>query len=264
MTEEQAPYDHEKKMAEHFNQMEEKIQTLKPGSVSVVSNPNGLIMAAINQNADVAVLERLLALQERWEANEAKKAFVRAMAEFKATAPRIAKDRTADFPTKTGGRMKYLFANLADVAATVGPPLSKCGLNASWRTEQNGKIVVTCVLTHEQGHSETCTLSADADTTGSKNPIQAIGSTISYLERYTLLSILGLASEEMDDDGHAAGGEATINEAQADDLKKRLGQVNADTSKFLKYFGIEKIELLPESRLKEAIAKIAAKAKKEG
>jgi len=41
---------------------------------------------------------------------------------------------------------------------------------------------------------------------GNKNPIQAIASTVSYLERYTLLAITGLTTKDMDDDGKNAGG----------------------------------------------------------
>jgi hypothetical protein len=53
------------------------------------------------------------------------------------------------------------------------------------------------------GHSERTTLSATADTSGSKNSIQAIGSTVTYLQRYTLLAAVGLAAGG-DDDGQAA------------------------------------------------------------
>jgi len=79
--------------------------------------------------------------------------------------------------------------------------LSKHGLSASWRTEQNGQIKVTCRISHSMGHYEETSLSADADTSGSKNAIQAVGSTITYLERYSLLAITGLATEDQDNDG---------------------------------------------------------------
>ena len=46
---------------------------------------------------------------------------------------------------------------------------------------------------------------APLDTSGGKNNIQAMGSAVSYLERYTLLAITGLSTKEMDDDGRGAG-----------------------------------------------------------
>jgi hypothetical protein len=172
------------------------------------TTPMSLINIAVQQNADLDKLERLMALQERWEANEAKKAYVQAMAAFKSDPPKILKDKVADFTTAKG-RTTYRYANLATVATAVGQSLSKHGLSASWKTEQNGKVTVTCTITHEAGHSESCSLSADADQSGGKNAIQAIGSTISYLQKYSLLALTGLAADDQDDDGAGAAPEET-------------------------------------------------------
>jgi hypothetical protein len=81
--------------------------------------------------------------------------------------------------------------------------MSKHGLSHSWDVRQEGtRIVVTCRLSHELGHSETVTMEGLADQSGNKNSIQQLGSTVSYLQRYTLKAILGLAS--VDDDGQQA------------------------------------------------------------
>ena len=88
------------------------------------------------------------------------------------------------------------------MARDIGKGLAEHGLSHSWSTEQIGSaIAVTCILTHEQGHSERTTLSGEADTSGNKNAIQAIGSAVTYFERYTLMSITGLAALDSDDDG---------------------------------------------------------------
>ena len=55
------------------------------------------------------------------------------------------------------------------------------------------------------GHSESVTLDAFKEDSGTKNNIQAMGSSITYLERYTLFAATGLASEEQDDDGAGSG-----------------------------------------------------------
>ena len=44
-------------------------------------------------------------------------------------------------------------------------------------------------------------MSAPADSSGSKNPVQQIGSTMTYLQRYTLIGALGLTTADKDDDG---------------------------------------------------------------
>jgi len=155
--------------------------------------PNRLLEMAVQQGADLDKLEKLMDLQERYEANEAKKAFVGAMSAFRAECPEIKRTREA-YDSK--------YASLADTIATIKEVLGKHGLSHSWKTQQQGpEITVTCCVTHIQGHSECTSLSGSPDTSGSKNAIQAVGSTVAYLERYTLYAVLGLSSAEMDNDG---------------------------------------------------------------
>lgn len=154
---------------------------------------------------DVAKLKELLDVQERWEAIEAKKAYTQAMSAFKENPPEILKDRSVRYETQKGVT-SYKHATLHNVTSKINSELSKHGLSASWVTSQaNGSVMVTCKITHIMGHSEETSLSAPPDATGSKNAIQAIGSTVKYLERYTLLALTGLATYEQDDDGRAAG-----------------------------------------------------------
>lgn len=164
------------------------------------SNPVNMIQMAISNGADLEKLEKLLSLQERWEGNEAKKAYHVAMAKFKENPPKIEKDKKVGYVAK-GATVGYSHASLANVTEKINKSLSENGLSASWTTKQNGAISVTCHITHSKGHSEQTTLTAGSDTTGSKNSIQAIGSTITYLQRYTLLSLTGLATYDMDNDG---------------------------------------------------------------
>jgi hypothetical protein len=164
--------------------------------------PSGLLQMAVAQNADIDKLTKLLELQERWEANEARKAFNAAMARFKTNPPPITKNKVVSFG-KGENATKYSHATLDNVTSTITAALSAVGISHKWRVSQAEQIAVTCVLTHEFGHSEETTLRAGADTSGSKNSIQAIGSTVTYLERYTLLAAVGMAAAD-DDDGKGA------------------------------------------------------------
>lgn len=167
----------------------------------VVLGPSALISQALLGSADLEKVEKLLTIQERWEANEAKKAFVVAMAAFKADPPKIEKTKQVSFGSGSGAT-SYKHALLADAAEKINRALSQHGLSAAWSTKQDGEaITVTCSITHSMGHSESTSLSAAPDKSGAKNAIQAIGSTVSYLERYTLFALTGLASHDMDDDG---------------------------------------------------------------
>lgn len=160
--------------------------------------PMEVLQIAIQQGADVDKLAKLLELQERWEAGQARKAFTAAMARFKANPPEISKNKHVKF-----GNTAYHHATLDHVTEQVTKALSAVGISHKWEVDQRNGISVTCVLTHELGHSERTTLSAAPDTSGSKNAIQAIGSTVTYLERYTLLAATGLAASE-DDDGKSS------------------------------------------------------------
>src|SRR6185312_8762594 len=102
--------------------------------------------------------EKLMGLQERWEANQARKSFDEAMAAAKAEIPAIARNRS--------GHNSKKYADFAAIAAVVDPILSRHGLSYRFRSAQDERINVTCVLSHKAGHSEETTLAAPADTTG--------------------------------------------------------------------------------------------------
>ncbi len=166
--------------------------------------PYAVLQQALTQNASVDTLERLLGMQERWEAMQAKKAFDAAMAAARPQLPTIMKRSVVDF-TSAKGRTHYRHEDLAAVTEAVSPVLAAHGLSFRWKTDdvtKPNKIIVTCILSHALGHSEHTALSAAADDSGNKNDIQQIGSTVTYLQRYTLKAALGLAAA-VDDDGHA-------------------------------------------------------------
>ncbi len=214
--------------------------------------------AATDPSFDVAKLQQLLDMKERWDAMEAKKSFVSALNAFKADPPDVFKTKRVSFKETS-----YKHALLSDAVEVIGAALSKHGLSFRWECEQldGGMIRVTCILTHAQGHSERVSLQAGADQTGAKNNIQALGSTVSYLERYTLFAITGLAAKDMDDDGQTAEIEF-ITDNQAADLSALLEEVGADKVKFCEYFKISKVEELPTKAHKQAVALVEAKRKK--
>lgn len=224
------------------------------------SSPAEMIRMAVSGGADLDKLEKLLALQERWEANEARKAYHVAMSNFKSNPIEIEKDKKVGYQTDKG-RVSYSHASLANVVRTITKELSKYGLSASWRTSQNGTISITCKVTHSLGHSEETTLSASSDKSGSKNDIQALGSTISYLERYSLLAVLGLATTDMDDD--AAGTTEFIDEKQLHNLRDQLLELEKDEKRFLEYMGIESLEKMPKKEFPKAQAALEAARQKK-
>lgn len=224
-------------------------------------NPMGLIQSAIAQGADVTTIEKLLALQERWEASQARKAFVAALASFKNHPPKVLKNHLVDYSLKTGGRTSYRHATLDNVCNLIDPALSEHGLSFRWETLnlEGGFIRVTCILTHALGHSERTSLQALPDGSGSKNPVQAIGSTVTYLQRYTLLCATGIAVQNTDDDGRNAGKEdPPLTDKQVEELAEALNATKSDWPRFLAFFRIEDLAEMKQSdfaKAKEMIEK---------
>lgn len=231
---------------------------------SVVTPPQ-MMQLAIERGADIDQLERLMDLQQRWEEKEAKKSFSRALAAFKANPPKIVKDAQVDFTSKnTGERTSYDHATLGNVCNAIGGALSDHGLSYRWETiQEDGDITVTCILSHEDGHSESTPLTAAPDNSGKKNSIQAIGSTVTYLQRYTLLSATGMAVMGMDDDGR--GGSEPIEKIeqwQVDNIKQLVIDAGVDSGVFDNWMKtvlkVECIEDLTADLFDRAVNKLEA------
>jgi hypothetical protein len=160
-------------------------------------SPRWLIAKAV-ERGDLDMVREFMRLEHEWEAHEARKAFDAAMASAAKEMPIITKTASVNFGY---GKASYKHADLSDVVGAVAPILGKHGLYHRFevQTEPN-KITVTCVISHAAGHSIRNSMTAGADTSGSKNAIQAMGSTQTYLSRYTLMASLGLATAD-DDDG---------------------------------------------------------------
>ena len=232
-----------------------------PAAGNIDRSPAALMMVAIEKNLDLDKVEKAMALQERYEANEARKAYHDAMAGFKANPPEIEKDRHVSYKAGTS-TVEYNHASLANVTNKINSALSQHGLSAGWKVSQEDKIIsVTCTITHRLGHSESTSLAAAPDVSGSKNSIQAIGSTISYLSRYTLLCLTGLATAEQDDDGKSSGSEPEyITTEQATEINAIIKATKSDLAIFLKYIGAESVETILAADYNKA--KIALDKKK--
>lgn len=165
-----------------------------------------MIETMVSRGGDLSNLDRMLDLQIKWEANEARKAYVAAMAAFKAEPMEILKRKLVEFTTRDGDVTSYKHATLADVTDVVVPAMGKHGLSHRWDVKQEGgQITVTCITTHALGHSEQVAMTASPDSSGKKNAIQQVASAVSYLQRYTLLAACGMATKDMDDDSQHWG-----------------------------------------------------------
>lgn len=235
-----------------------------PAMPATQITPMHMLQLAVSQGADLQKLEKLMELQERWEANQARKAFDAAISAAKAEIKPIVKKREVDFPARNGGaRTNYKYEDLAAIADAIDPILAKYGLSYRHRSKQDGKVLtVTCILSHRDGHFEETSLFAGNDESGNKNGIQGIGSTATYLQRYTLKLALGLAATK-DDDGKAAGdAEESLTEDEIANLEALITEVAADKARFLKFLGVESLSVIYRTKYKEVVRLLEEKRKR--
>ncbi len=240
-----------------------ELTIVEPGRevAATAPSPPELLARAFAQNAAPEVLAKYMDLNERWQARQALQAFNGAMADAMAEMPIIDKNRSVSFESKKAdGKVGYKHADLAEAVRIAKPILAKHGLFHRFRTTSvpGEPISVTCIISHRDGHFEENTLTAGRDDSGAKNAIQAIGSTLTYLARYTFFAAVGLAASE-DDDGRASGnGGSTerLTEKQLDKLKAAIVQVGVPIGNVLAYAKVERIEAITQGHFDKVLGAV--------
>lgn len=174
---------------------------VEPRRRATMQNPMQMLAVAVERGDDIEKLRQLMDLKDRWEAAENKRAYVTAFAAFKKNMPDVVKDML----NKQYGSD---YSSLANLVNTTNRALGEYGLHATWKPDTTTNVIATtCIVTHVDGHSESVTISGPPDTSGTKNPLQAIKSTLTYLEGATFQAITGVVarSASKDDDGNGFG-----------------------------------------------------------
>lgn len=220
------------------------------------NSPAALMIKAMAGGMDLDKLEKFMLLQEKYEANQARKAYNLAMADFKAESIVVIKD-------KTNLQYKSRYASEGSLFNTVNPLLSKHGLSASFDFVQGASFTVSCTITHSGGHKETVSLTGPIDSSGSKNPLQQIKSTVTYLRKAAFEAITGIASsdEEADDDG--AGATVYVDEKQLSTIIDMINAKGVDLKKFLVYMNAGSVENILASDYNKAITGLKSAKGKE-
>lgn len=231
----------------------ERIEPQTPAMTESAAILSLIERMATNPEISPERVERFIAMHDGMEAKRAKLAFSNAIAQAKA--------KIAETPIvkNAKGHNDKMYADFSAYAKVVDPVLAAFGIVYRFRTVQTDKISVTCILTGH-GHEEENTLSGPSDTSGSKNAIQAIGSTLSYLQRYTLVQALGLAASK-DDDGAAAGQAvadvANLTEQQVMDLNDLIEETAAGRpghkAAFLKFIKVNSLADIPAKDYRRAV-----------
>lgn len=197
--------------------------TDKSGELAPVQDYGGGILAVIERaardpNVDVDKMERLFAMQERVLAQQAKVAFTEAKIAMRDELPEVTMKGMIRIPGKDGkAGQETPFARFEDIHDAVTPVLTRHGFDLKFKNglAPDGKVRVTTILSHRGGHEEETYFDLPHDSSGSKNSVQAVGSSTSYGKRYGTLSILNIKVSGEDDDGQTASYKDTSGEPMA-------------------------------------------------
>lgn len=229
----------------------------------VVTQSDGLLQvierAAMNPEIDVEKMERLLDMKERLDAKAAEMAFNSSLAEMQDELPVI----TERGKITVNGEVRSSFAKFEDINEIVKPILKKYGFAISFKVDfQEQQVSVTAILVHKMGHRESTTILLPRDKSGSKNEVQAVGSSVAYGKRYTMNAILNITTRGEDDDGILAAAD-TITEEQALQIHALLTDNDIDVDRFKawleKDLKCDSIEGIKQKAFNVVMARINAK-----
>ncbi len=159
--------------------------------------------AVSDPTLDVEKMERMLAMHERLVAAQAEKEFGQAMTRLQPQLPIIKKNKKIVFVDKKGNEQNTPYAGLEDIEKAIRPYYTAEGFSTSYDSEYiDGKIGTVLIVRHTGGHVERYRVPPlPLDTSGSKNNIQAAGSTMTYGERYAIKRAFNVITEGLDTDG---------------------------------------------------------------
>jgi len=195
---------------------------------------------------------RLMARDER--AEDARREFESAFAEMQPSLPAVAKAGE--------GHQNIKYAKLEDVQSAARPILAEHGFSIRFKVEDaENALLITCILSHRNGHSDSDTIRLPLDTSGSKNAVQARGSTVAYGKRYTLCNILGIQTGGEDNDAGAQRTGETLNADQVKQIRAALGQLGQNDETILAWagprgFGATELENMPAEGFEPTIGQL--------
>jgi hypothetical protein len=111
---------------------------MQPGPITYMPAPEmtpmQMLQIAVSQGADLERIQKLMDLQDRWEAKQALHAFNAALAAFKKNPPVIVKDLMNKQYTNAW------YTSLGNLVNTTNAALGEHGLSASWQIEQGETV----------------------------------------------------------------------------------------------------------------------------
>lgn len=215
------------------------------------------IQQAIDKGLPVETMERLFALREKVNAEEARNAFHKAIAEFQNACPEVQK--TKKVMNNDGQSVRYQYAPLDEIIKQIKKPLMNAGLSYSWNVKNDPEMIeATVKITHTLGHSETSSFQIPIDKGGYMTAPQKYASALTFAKRYTLVNALGISTGEEDTDATDVGKEPAPKSEKAKIvfLLKTLGQPHKSKAEIEKsIIALTKLEAI-DGNLVEIVSRL--------
>jgi hypothetical protein len=237
----------------------------KPNGVAAeyAESPASVISAigrmAADPNLDADKMIRLFELQERLMAKQAEIQFAEAMARLQPKLPVVRKNGMIAFKEQ-----KTPFARYEDIDEAIRPLLNAEGFSISFDSKRvEGGTEYSCEVSHSAGHSKTKSLILPADTSGSKNSIQAIGSTVSYAKRYLVGMHFNIITKGQDDDANTASLIGTTEIHQIEELFAACEMLTPESRRrFWDVAGVSSVKQIRKDQYQGLVSQLETKLKK--
>lgn len=231
------------------------------------TNPMEILALLAERDAGVDVMERAMAMAERFQDREAERLFNEAMAACQAELPSVIKDKQ--------GQHSF-YAQLETISEAAMPVINKHGFALSFYQGASEKPeMIHCMVDvmHSAGHTKTRFMDLPRDGSGPQggktamNPIQGVGSTHSYAQRYLMVNVFNIRITGLDND--AQWNKGTINDDQINIINKLIVEVKKVHPEwvegpFLNWLAIAKIEDMTPGMFAAAVNDLSARRKKAG
>lgn len=246
--------------------MSKEMQVVQPGAMVQQNEPINMlqVIAAASRDplVEVAKMRDMLELYERVQKREAIQAFNRAMRAAQAKMAPVYKSAKNEHTGKN-------YETLEVMDAAIRPIYTEYGFSLTFNSPAcvASILSVDCSVLHDGGHTMEYHLEGALDSAGSggkanKTPIQALGSTITYLRRYLTKMIFNLmTTDDKDTDGNAPAEPLTQQQLNTLlDMTQAIGP--KVTGRFLDYMKVKTLEDIDSLTYQTALATLRSTVEK--
>ena len=216
-----------------------QLELHQSGPVARVEAPADIVAviarAASDPSVDIDKLERLLALKEKMDAQAREQAFLAALSRLEPRLPQITQKGLISH-----GNVSHPYARLEDIDTAIRPLLAEEGFAISFDTKAvDNRVEIIGRLSHREGHYEYKSVTLPLDSSGAKNAVQSVGSTISYGRRMLVKMFFNLMEKGEDTDSEDP---TPIPAEDAMRIHELLAETKSDVGRFLQFMGVNKVE----------------------